>query len=46
MGLPPDLARSAIRISLGLETSRDDVARFIDVWRTITTSHSAEQKVA
>jgi cysteine desulfurase len=46
MGLHPDLARSAIRISLGLETSRENVAGFIEGWRTITKSHSAEQKVA
>jgi cysteine sulfinate desulfinase/cysteine desulfurase-like protein len=46
MGLAPDLARSAIRISLSFETTRDDIARFIEVWRTITASHSAEQKVA
>lgn len=46
MGLSPDLARSAIRISLGLETTRDDISRFLEVWSAITTTISAEQKVA
>ena len=36
MGIDPDLARSAIRISLGAATSDDDIARFLIAWTTIT----------
>lgn len=36
MGIAPDLARSAIRISLGATTTDDDITRFLTVWTTIT----------
>lgn len=32
MGLPDELARSAVRISLGLSTTADDVQRFLAIW--------------
>lgn len=35
MGLDADLARSALRVSLGTETSVDDVDRFVEVWRRV-----------
>lgn len=36
MGIAPDLARAAIRISLGATTTDDDIARFLAAWTTIT----------
>jgi cysteine desulfurase len=33
MGLAESLNRSAVRISLGLETTEDDMARCLDAWR-------------
>ncbi len=36
MQLPPELARSAIRISLGWQTSADDVDRCAEVWRKLS----------
>ncbi len=38
MGLEADLASSAIRVSLGKETSEDEVERFLEAWREITCS--------
>lgn len=35
MGLGEDAARSAIRVSLGLGTTGEDVDRFVDVWTTL-----------
>lgn len=35
MGVPANLARSAIRISLGPETRDDDIAAFLAVWKEI-----------
>lgn len=37
MGLAPELAKGAIRISIGTTTSDDDLAHFLDVLDTITT---------
>ncbi len=36
MGTPPDLARAAIRISIGATTTADDVDRFLAAWTSIT----------
>lgn len=36
MGIAPDLARAAIRISIGPTTTDADIGRFIDTWTTIT----------
>ncbi|MBL4758142.1 MAG: cysteine desulfurase [Rhizobiales bacterium] len=38
MGLEAGLASSAIRVSLGKETSEDEVERFLEAWRDITCS--------
>ena len=35
MGVPGELARGAIRVSLGWETQEDDVARFLTAWRKL-----------
>lgn len=35
MGLRPEIARSAVRVSLGPETSEDDIAAFVAAWRRI-----------
>jgi cysteine desulfurase len=35
MGVPMDLARGAIRVSLGWETSESDVDRFVQTWRKL-----------
>lgn len=32
MGLPADLARCAIRVSLGWSTTETDIRRFLDIW--------------
>jgi cysteine desulfurase len=41
MGLDDDVAGSAIRVSLGPETSEDDVLRFADTWLAKRRKHSA-----
>ncbi len=35
MGVPADLARGAIRISLGWSSTKEDVERFADIWRSV-----------
>jgi cysteine desulfurase len=35
MGLPPEIARSAIRISLGIGTTEKDIAAFLAVWQSM-----------
>ncbi len=35
MGVPPDLARGAIRVSLGWNNSKDDVIRFLDAFEKV-----------
>jgi cysteine desulfurase len=35
MGLGPEIVRSAIRVSLGPETSEDDLAAFLAAWEKI-----------
>jgi len=41
MGLPPDDAKSAIRVSLGWNSTADDVTRFLDAWRPLAASAAA-----
>jgi cysteine desulfurase len=38
MGLAPEIARSAIRVSLGPETSETDIAAFLAAWSKVATS--------
>ena len=35
MGLPPEISRSAIRVSLGPQTRDDDIAAFLAAWQKI-----------
>ncbi len=41
MGVAPELARGAIRISLGWDTSQDDINEFIAVWSKLQARHKA-----
>ena len=41
MGVAPDVARSAIRVSLGWETTRADITRFLEVWLPLATGAAA-----
>ncbi|MEL6288973.1 MAG: cysteine desulfurase family protein [Pseudomonadota bacterium] len=36
MGLPDEICRSAIRVSLGWNSSKKDVERFVTAWRAVT----------
>jgi cysteine desulfurase len=38
MGLAPEIARSAIRVSLGAETSEEDIAAFLAAWDKVAGS--------
>jgi cysteine desulfurase len=40
-GLAPELARSAIRISLGHGSTHDDVAAFLAAWKQLAKHHAA-----
>lgn len=42
MGVAPELARAAIRISLGWTTSEADITRFITVWQGIAARHPSK----
>jgi cysteine desulfurase len=44
MGVAPELARGAVRISTGPTTSEADVDRFIQVWQKLTNSLSRGEK--
>lgn len=46
MGLPVDLARSAIRVSLGWTTTDRDVTAFLDGWSAIAGRSGRERAVA
>ena len=41
MGLSPELARAAIRVSIGHTTTTADIERFLDVWRGAVAVHPA-----
>jgi cysteine desulfurase len=43
MGVAPELASGAIRISLGWNTTEADIARFIETWNTLLSRHSARK---
>jgi cysteine desulfurase len=38
MGVPPGLARGAIRVSLGATTTESDVDRFVAAWIKVSRS--------
>jgi cysteine desulfurase len=46
MGVAPDLAEAAIRVSLGWSTTEDDVARFIAAWRKVYSRFAARRRAA
>lgn len=46
MGLPADVARSAIRVSLGWTTTERDVDAFLGAWSTIAGRSGRERAVA
>jgi cysteine desulfurase len=35
MGVAPDLAQSAVRISLGRDTTEEEIDRMIEAWRAL-----------
>ena len=41
MGVAPDEAKSAIRVSLGWENGENDVAGFLQAWRPLAASAAA-----
>jgi cysteine desulfurase len=45
MGVSPELARGAIRVSLGLGTRRTDIQRFIDAWAAMIKRLHESRKV-
>lgn len=46
MDVPADLARSAIRVSIGMTTTEREVAMFVDAWRNIAARRMETRKVA
>jgi cysteine desulfurase len=42
MGIAPKISTGAIRVSLGWNTTEDDIARFITSWRKLTARHRAK----
>ena len=46
MGTSPELARSAIRISLGRDTTELDIARLVEAWGTLARRHRAKRGAA
>ena len=43
MGVPPEIAEGAIRVSLGPTTTAADIDRFIAAWSAISSAHAARQ---
>src|SRR5262249_14760688 len=43
-GVEPSLARGAIRLSLGWETTEADLARFLETWKTLAPSLLKERR--
>lgn len=44
MGVAPELARSAIRVSLGWSSRESDVERFLDAWRSFAAKRANERR--
>ena len=42
MGISPELSKAAIRISLGWNTTDDDINHFISAWRKISKRHQSK----
>ncbi len=45
MGVERELARGAIRVSLGRTTSEDDVERFLNAWKKLVSGLSQRQEI-
>ncbi len=43
MGVDPELAKGAIRVSLGWNSTSEDIERFIEVWTKIAERHGARK---
>ena len=46
MGVPPALARGAVRVSLGPTTAESDINRFLDAWRKLFQSLTNRRDIA
>jgi cysteine desulfurase len=44
MGVPAELARGAIRVSIGPATTEAEIDRFLKVWQTLAKSLSRGMK--
>lgn len=44
MGVSPDLASGAIRVSLGWSSERQDVESFIEAWRRVLAKHNGRRQ--
>jgi len=44
MGVPAELARGAIRVSIGPSTAEAEIDRFLKVWQTLAKSLSSGMK--
>jgi cysteine desulfurase len=42
MGIAPELAKGAIRVSLGWNTTSEHIQHFIAVWRSLLARHKAK----
>jgi cysteine desulfurase len=43
MGVAPEISRGALRVSLGWDTTAQDVVRFVDVWTKLVARHRARK---
>jgi cysteine desulfurase len=46
MGVPPELGTAAIRVSLGWNTTEDDVTKFIAAWKTVYGGFAERRRAA
>jgi cysteine desulfurase len=46
MGVPPPLARGAVRISLGPSTTESEIDRFLEAWRKLFQSLTVRRDIA
>jgi cysteine desulfurase len=46
MGVPPPLARGAVRISLGPTTAESEIDRFLEAWRKLFQSLTVRRDIA
>jgi cysteine desulfurase len=44
MGVAPDLARSALRVSLGRSSTQDEIDRFLETWIMLAESLLKERR--